>query len=182
MKLTIVTSNAHKVKEISEFFGGTVEVSHVALDIPEYRSDDVKRIAEGKARFAFDALRIPVVVDDTAFSVNALNGFPGPYAAYALHTIGYEGILRLMEGEAERCARFTTAIAYADKSCVKVFSGTIEGTIARGPRGCEGFGYDPIFQYGETTLAELPLAEKSRVSHRAKALSLFRDWFRARNG
>jgi len=149
----------------------------VSLDIPELRSDDVAKIAEGKARFAFDALRVPVLVDDTGFSVDALNGFPGPYAAFVLHTIGYQGILKLMEGVEERGARFTTAIAYSDEKGVQVFSGMIEGTIARKPRGAGGFGYDPIFQYGTLTLAELPLAEKSRISHRAQALARFRDWF-----
>ncbi|HXX54673.1 MAG TPA: non-canonical purine NTP pyrophosphatase, partial [Methanoregula sp.] len=90
MKLTLVTTNAGKVREIEEFFGDTVDVSQVSLDIPELRSDDVAKIAEGKARFAFDALRVPVLVDDTGFSVDALNGFPGPYAAFVLHTIGYQ--------------------------------------------------------------------------------------------
>jgi len=177
VKLTVVTTNAGKVREIAEFFGDAIEVSQVSLDIPEERSVDVSKIAEGKARFAFGALRVPVLVDDTGFSVDALNGFPGPYAAFVLHTIGNQGILKLMEGVEERGARFTTAIAYADEKGVLVFSGTIEGTIVRKPRGTGGFGYDPIFQYGELTLAELPLAEKSRVSHRAQALAQFRDWF-----
>lgn len=176
MKLTLVTSNANKAREVEAFFGGTIEVTHVALDIPEHRSDDVGEIARGKAQFAFDKLHVPVLVDDTGFSIDALKGFPGPYAAYVLQTIGNKGILKLMDGVEDRNARFTTAIAYADGNITKVFSGTIHGQITLEPRGDKGFGYDPIFEWEARTLAELPIEEKSRISHRAKALTLFRDW------
>jgi len=175
--LTMVTSNVNKAREVAAFFGGTVEVSHIALDIPELRSDDVKTIAREKARYAYDHIHRPLIVDDTAFSIDALNGFPGPYAAYVLGTIGNTGILRLMEGVQDRAARFTTAIAFADESGIKVFSGTIEGKLIHRLRGKGGFGYDPIFEVGDKTLAEIPLEEKSAISHRAKALSAFSTWF-----
>ena len=96
--LTVVTSNTHKAREVAAFFGGTIDVRHVALDIPELRSDDVKEISREKARYAYEHLHVPLIVDDTEFSIDALNGFPGPYAAYVLKSIGNAGILRLMEG------------------------------------------------------------------------------------
>ncbi|MFZ1898186.1 RdgB/HAM1 family non-canonical purine NTP pyrophosphatase [Methanoregula sp.] len=175
--LTIVTSNVHKAREVAAFFGGSVDVRHVALDIPEIRSDDIEEIAREKARYAYDHLHVPLIVDDTAFSIDTLNGFPGPYAAYVLSSIGNMGILRLMEGTLDRNARFTTAIAFADDSGVVVFSGTISGRIITAPRGTSGFGYDPIFEVDGQTLAEIPLEEKSAISHRARALTAFRDWF-----
>jgi XTP/dITP diphosphohydrolase len=175
--LTIVTSNAHKAQEVQAFFGGSVEIRHVALDIPELRSDDVREIAREKARYAYNHLHEPLIVDDTAFSIDALNGFPGPYAAYVLISIGNTGILRLMDRVLDRNARFTTAIAYADETGIEVFTGTIEGRIITAPRGTGGFGYDPIFEVDGQTLAEIPLEEKSAISHRARALAAFRDWF-----
>ncbi|PKL57901.1 MAG: non-canonical purine NTP pyrophosphatase, partial [Methanomicrobiales archaeon HGW-Methanomicrobiales-5] len=117
------------------------------------------------------------IVDDTGFSIDTLNGFPGPYAAYVLHTLGNTGILKLMEGVKNRNAHFTTAIAYADKSGIRVFTGTIHGSITTSPRGNNGFGYDPIVDVDGRTLAEMSLEEKSLISHRAKALIAFRDWF-----
>jgi XTP/dITP diphosphohydrolase len=175
--LAIVTSNAHKAQEVAAFFGGALLVRHVALDIPELRSDDVKDIAREKARYAYDHLRVPLIVDDTAFSIDALNGFPGPYAAYVLTSIGNTGILKLMEGITNRNARFTTAIAFADETGIVIFTGTIDGRIITAPRGTGGFGYDPIFEVDGKTLAEIPLEEKSAISHRAGALTAFRDWF-----
>jgi XTP/dITP diphosphohydrolase len=173
----MVTSNANKAREVAAFFGGEVEVSHVSLDIPELRSDDVREIAREKARYAYDQIHRQLIVDDTAFFIDALKGFPGPYAAYVLSTIGNKGVLRLMEGVKDRNARFTTAIAFADKAGITVFSGTIRGRIIHEARGSEGFGYDPIFEVDGKTLAEIPLEEKSTISHRARALSAFHDWF-----
>jgi XTP/dITP diphosphohydrolase len=177
----MVTSNADKAVEVAAFFGGALEVTHISLEIPEHRSDYVGEIARGKAQYAYDRLRTPLIVDDTGFSIDALNGFPGPYAAYVLHTIGNPGILKLMDGVKNRNAHFTTAIAFADESGIQVFTGTIHGSIAASPRGSNGFGYDPVVDINGRTLAEMSLEEKSVISHRAKALTAFRDWFLLRN-
>jgi len=173
----MVTSNANKAREVAAFFGGLLEVTHIALDLPEHRSNDVGEIAAGKARAAYEQLKTPLIVDDTGFSVEALNGFPGPYAAYVQQSIGNAGILKLMEGRTNRAARFTTAIAYADDNGVRVFPGVLNGRITYSPRGDGGFGYDPIFEIGSTTLAEIPMEEKSKMSHRARALAAFHEWF-----
>lgn len=180
-KLTIVTSNANKAVEVAAFFSGALEVTHVALEIPEHRSDDVGEIARGKAQYAYDQLQTPLIVDDTGFSIEALNGFPGPYAAYVLHTLGNTGILKLMDSVKNRQAHFTTAIAYADESGIHVFTGSIHGNIPTSLRGENGFGYDPIVDIDGRTLAEMSLEEKSVISHRARALAAFRDWFLEKN-
>jgi len=181
VKLTIVTSNANKAAEVAAFFKGALDVTHMALEIPEHRSDDVGEIAKGKAQYAYDHLRTPLIVDDTGFSIDALNGFPGPYAAYVLHTLGNTGILKLMDGVKNRNAHFTTAIAYADNAGIRVFTGTIHGSITTSPQGNNGFGYDPIVDIDGRTLAEMSLEEKSVMSHRARALAAFRDWFLEKN-
>jgi len=173
----MVTSNTNKAREVAEFFGGVLEVTHVPLEIPELRSDDVEIISRQKAQYAYDHLHTPIIVDDTSFSIDALNGFPGPYAAYVLHSIGNTGILKLMKDVENRNAHFTTAIAFADERGIRHFSGTIHGRIIKVPRGRGGFGYDPIFDVDGRTLAELTLEEKSRISHRGLALTAFRDWF-----
>lgn len=176
MKLTMVTSNINKVREVEEFFGGFLDVTHVRIEIPELRSDDVEIISRQKAKYAYDQLHTPLIVDDTSFSIDALNGFPGPYAAYVLDSIGNNGILKLMKDVENRNAHFTTAIAFADEFGIRNFSGTIHGRIITAPRGRRGFGYDPIFDMNGRTLAELTLEEKSRISHRALALTAFREW------
>lgn len=174
MKLLVVTSNRHKADEIRSYFNGRLEVEDVRLECPECRHDDVAEIARYKAEFAWGELKKPLIVDDTAFCIDSLSGFPGPYAAYVFDKIGNEGILRLTEGRG-REAHFETAIAYADPSGIRVFRGILQGRIVE-PRGNGGFGYDPIFEWNGRTLAEIPLEEKSMISHRARALEEFHDW------
>ncbi len=174
MKLTVVTSNVDKAREVAAFFAGVAEVAHTFLEIPEFRDNDVGVIAKEKARYAWDALRCPLIVDDTGFFVSALNGFPGPYAAYVLDTVGMGGILHLLEGAEDRSAYFETAIAYADgDGVIHVFRGIVDGTIVS-PRGEAGFGYDPIFSVDGRTFAERTLAEKALMSHRGRALVALR--------
>jgi XTP/dITP diphosphohydrolase len=175
VKLAVVTSNANKAREVAAYFAGVLEVEHVALECPEFRHADVGEIARGKAEFAYRTLSRPLIVDDTGFFIDALGGFPGPCAAYVQDTIGNTGVLKLMEGVEDRKAHFETAIAFAREDGIRIFRGILPGTIVA-PRGEGGFGYDPIFACDGRTLAEVPLAEKSRISHRARALEAFRAW------
>ncbi|MDN7025057.1 RdgB/HAM1 family non-canonical purine NTP pyrophosphatase [Methanoculleus sp. FWC-SCC1] len=179
--LTVVTGNPGKAREVASYFAGILEVGHVACDLPELRDNDIGTIAREKARCAYEMLNAPLIVDDTGFFVDALAGFPGPYAAYVQDTIGNVGILKLMEGARDRSAHFETAIAYADDAGIRIFRGILPGTIASSPRGVEGFGYDPIFEHDGRTLAEIPLAEKSRISHRGRALAALREWLICQN-
>jgi XTP/dITP diphosphohydrolase len=176
VKIAVVTSNPHKAAEIAAFFGPAVTVEHISMEIPEYRHPDVGEIAHQKAEYAYQALNRPLMVDDTAFCIRALQGFPGPDAAYVLDTIGNGGILKLMDGVSDRSAWFETAIACATREGIIVFRGKIDGVIVP-PRGTGGFGYDPIFEVADgRTLAELSREEKSRISHRGRALTKVKRW------
>lgn len=175
MNFTVVTSNSHKAAEIAVFFRGVAEVAHVPMECPEYRDDDVGAIASKKAEYAYGILKRPLMTDDTGFCIPALGGFPGPYAAYVQRTIGNEGILCLLQDVVDRNAYFETAVAFAHEGGIEIFRGRIEGRVVP-PRGQGGFGYDPIFEWEGRTLAELSMEEKSRVSHRARALSRLKIW------
>ncbi|EHQ35311.1 RdgB/HAM1 family non-canonical purine NTP pyrophosphatase [Methanoplanus limicola] len=180
--LTVVTGNPGKAREVAAFFGDQVHVAHVKLDLPEYRDNDVGKIAALKAEAAYEAVGGPVIVDDTGFYISALNGFPGAYAAYVLDTIGMEGVLKLLDGISERSAYFETAIAYKDGDVERLFRGRVDGVITECSRGEDGFGYDPIFEVDGRTFAEIPLEEKSEISHRGLALLAFSEWFRYEYG
>ena len=76
----------------------------------------------------------------------------------------------------------TTAQDKNSASQLTFLEGSVEGVIQYEPMGNNGFGYDPVFylpSYG-LTMAQLPLEEKNRISHRAqaaeKAVALLRQW------
>ncbi len=108
--------------------------------------------------------------------VGALDGAPGVRTARfagadATYADNVSKMLEVMEGVVDRSARFRTAVALVFPDGVEVVAeGTLDGVIAVGPRGGGGFGYDPIFEIGEFTLAELPATEKNILSHRARAI------------
>ncbi len=175
--ITVVTGNKNKAAEVAAFFQGITEVSHISFDCIEPQSDDIAEIARAKAEQAYVTLKIPLIVDDTGLFIEALSGFPGPYAAYVQDSLGNACILRLMEGVINRRAYFATSIAYIDEAGVQTFEGRVEGEITDAPRGTDGFGYDPIFSVQGRTLAEMDMHEKNTVSHRARALFAFREWY-----
>ena len=60
----------------------------------------------------------------------------------------------------------------------RCFEGVFEGVIANGPKGSNGFGYDPVFLIPSKgmTSAELSPDEKNSISHRARALDALKSY------
>ena len=185
MKIVLATFNRDKVRELKSLLAGRhVEV----LGLYEVRGAQVppevgKTVAENaliKARAAYDLTGLSSIADDTALEVDALGGKPGIYAARLAGpgATGADNVVRLLhvlEGVVpeRRAARFRTAcVACLTDGREKIAEGVLEGTITSAPRGAEGFGYDPIFEVKGTgrTLAEIPMEEKNRISHRAQAV------------
>jgi XTP/dITP diphosphohydrolase len=116
------------------------------------------------------------VADDTGLEVAALGGRPGVRTArYAGEDATYADnvdlLLREMEGVEDRRAWFRTAVALVLPDNTEfVADGALEGVIATSARGSGGFGYDPVFEVEGITLSEMGIAEKNRLSHRARAL------------
>jgi len=180
------TGNIHKFNEARSILTGLdIAVGMLRVKDTEIQSDSLKEIAQTSALDAFKRCGLPVIVEDAGLFIDALNGFPGPYAAYAYKTIGNKGLLKLMKSVENRKARFWSAIAYCDNSsCAPVcFEGEAEGEITVNERvgsGKSGFGFDPIFQPDGSakTFAEMTLEEKNGFSHRAKAVRRFAEWYK----
>ena len=148
----------------------------------EIQSDDVAKVARFASIDAAKQYERPLIVEDTGLFIDALGGFPGPYASFVSRSIGPEAILRLLMGweEEERRATFRSAVAYCEPLGVpRVFRGSILGAIAKTAAGRAGFGFDPIFiPAGRSlTLAQLSIDEKCRISHRAEAVKKFGEWY-----
>ncbi len=179
--LCLLSGNPHKLEEMSvvaEAMGWRLSRCEGSRKV-EVQSDRLEEIVYVAAREA----AIPgSIVEDSGLFVRALRGFPGPYSSYVMSTIGYRGVLRLLEGIEDRGAYFESAIAYTDPlGRVRVFTGRVQGMIAEEPAGSGGFGFDPIFVPAgySRTFAEMDLREKSWISHRGIAISRLLRWLEA---
>ncbi|MFC3957822.1 RdgB/HAM1 family non-canonical purine NTP pyrophosphatase [Halovivax cerinus] len=182
MTIRFVTGNEGKVREARAYFDGIADVEQVAYDYDEIQAAELEAIARRGAVEAYRELGgdDPVVVEDSGLAIDALDGFPGPYSAYVEDTLGIERVWQLAADEENRRARFRSVIAYASGDPadpdVETFVGTVAGTIVS-PRGEGGFGYDPIFAYNGTTMAEMDTEAKNAISHRGRAFAAFAEWF-----
>jgi XTP/dITP diphosphohydrolase len=149
-----------------------------AVNPPEETGSTFKENASIKAAYYSTQVDGLVFADDSGLSVDALNGGPGVYSARfagpgSTDLQNLELLLKQMEDKSDRRAHFTCAIALAQRGRVlQVFEAVADGVLLREPTGSGGFGYDPIFFYPEfnQTFAEIPAAEKLKISHRGKAL------------
>ena len=187
-KLVIASHNQGKIKEISELLApfGIDVVSAVDLNLPDV--EETGTTFEENARLKAVALaKISgefCLADDSGLCVDALDGRPGVYSArYAPNRDFDKGMEMLLQevsqsGKKTRTAHFSCVIALADPkdlSC-KIFEGRVNGHLSEEKHGNGGFGYDPIFVPDEgdgRTFAEMNGEEKSKISHRGRALSAF---------
>lgn len=141
--------------------------------------------ARKKAQAYFEYSGIPTFADDSGLVVPALNGEPGVHSArYAGNKANYADNNRLLISKIksipsnQREGKFVCTICYVDANCEKTITGTSEGIILDKLTGSEGFGYDPLFYVAELgkTFAELSMKEKNQISHRGRAMALFKTF------
>lgn len=180
MELVFASNNQHKIKEISSIIGEKFKLTglsdlNISEDIPE-NEETIEGNAIAKARYVHKLTGLNVFADDTGLETEALHGLPGVHSARFAgeNKDSSANILKLqkmLEGKSNRKARFKTVIAMIYNNNEYLFEGTVEGEIIEKSRGTEGFGYDPVFvpEGYDTTFAEMPLSEKNKISHRARA-------------
>ncbi len=182
--IVIATRNKNKTAEIRNYFKD-LPVNFKNLDdfgpIPEVIEDGItfEENAYKKASFTARVLGFPALADDSGLCVDALDGAPGVYSArYGGDDLTDEGrclkILEELKGEKNRNAAFECVISISvPQGHALTYEAKSSGTILEEPKGSSGFGYDPIFYCEEykKTYAQLTMEEKSKISHRGKALN-----------
>jgi len=179
-RLVLATANAGKVRELRELVAewGPIEVlSSPVVEMPDETGTTYVENAVLKARAVAVATGLPALADDSGIEVDALGGAPGVRSARYASSAAERNARMLAElhdvSESRRTARYRAAVALAfPDGTVLTAEGSCEGRIATAPRGSGGFGYDPIFVSLELgrTVGEASVAEKARVSHRARAM------------
>ena len=190
MTLVIATRNPGKTAEIRDMlvdFPINIKNLKDFGPIPpvEEDGDTFDDNAYKKASFVSKVLGLPALADDSGLVVEALGGAPGVYSARyagdnATDEQRYTRLLEEMKGQTNRKAAFECVISIAvPPGPALTYEARCEGLIAEKPAGTNGFGYDPVFYYPplKKTFGQLTREEKSRVSHRGKALRELREEF-----
>ncbi|MEN3039016.1 MAG: RdgB/HAM1 family non-canonical purine NTP pyrophosphatase [Candidatus Kryptonium sp.] len=198
VKIVLATRNKYKVEEIKEILKIYLndelysKLEILCADdfhgIPKVEEDGRSYVENAlkKAREIHKFTGLPSIADDSGIEVDFLNGEPGVYSArYAGDNATDEEnnrkLLRKLENVPleKRTAIFRCVIAYVYKDEVKIFEGETKGKVIFEPRGTGGFGYDPLFipDGYNLTYAEMPKDLKNRISHRAKAVQKFVEFF-----
>ena len=195
MRICIASNNAKKRKEIEtilEILGiGVVPVAETRFTDVDEDGDNFAANAQKKAE-AFAALnKLPALADDSGLCVDALDGAPGVYSSRyaggsATDAENNAKLLQELDGVSDRNAHFACAIhlAFPDGSPPITEEGRVEGNILEIEEGENGFGYDPLFFCSEIgkSFANATATEKASVSHRGRALTLFREKLKSRLG
>jgi len=188
MKLVLASKNKKKLAEMNTILGQLgVEVcseaeAGVDIDVEE-TGTTFEENSLLKAKAVMQASGLPAIADDSGLCVDALGGAPGVYSARyggeGLDDVGrYKLLLENMRGQSPRTCRFVSVITccFPDGAVITA-RGECEGTVAFAPMGEGGFGYDPVFFVPglKKTFAQLTAEEKNAMSHRGKALEIFKE-------
>ena len=189
MKIFIATKNQKKLKELSRIL---VPMGFEVLCEKDF-ADEFPDVEENgttfeenaiiKAKAGLDNTGLISVADDSGICVDYLDGAPGIYSARYSGEHGddqsnNDKLLSELSGVPmeKRTARYVAAIACVFPDGRKfTVRGECEGKIAFEPKGVNGFGYDPYFISELGVMAELTAEQKDSISHRGKALKLFKE-------
>jgi len=151
-------------------------------------ADSFEENALAKARHFHARSGLPTVADDSGLSCEALGGLPGVRSKRwsgrpdldgdALDAANNALLLQALAdaargGATSRAAKYVCAAAYVDGRVERVARGETAGRILERAEGQGGFGYDPLFWSDDlrTAFGLVSREEKSRVSHRARAVA-----------
>ena len=187
MKLVLSSKNKKKLVEMNDILSRLgIEVCSEAEAGVDVEVEETGTTFEENSRLKAEAVMkesgMPAIADDSGLCVDALGGAPGVYSARyggeGLDDVGrYRLLLENMKGQMPRTAKFVSVITCCfPNGDVISARGECPGTIAFAPMGEGGFGYDPVFFIPglKKTFAQLTPEEKNAISHRGKALELFK--------
>jgi XTP/dITP diphosphohydrolase len=183
-RIVLASSNAGKLREFRALLADldftVIAQGDLGIEAAEEPHLTFVENALEKARHAAVRSGLPALADDSGLCVAALRWAPGVHSARFSGSAADDAsnnaeLLRRLQGESNRRAHYTcvlVAIAAADDPEPLIAEAQWSGEILHTTRGEGGFGYDPLFLLPELgrTAAELPPAEKNRISHRGQAM------------
>jgi inosine triphosphate pyrophosphatase len=180
--LTLITGNANKAEQFSKYLG--IPVEHQKLDLDELQSVHLIEVIEHKAKQAYHLIKKPVVVDDVAFEIEALNGLPGPFIKFFEEVLGLEKISELVHKYDNHKVTVRMMLGFYDGKEFKAVDGFTHGIVSSKVLGEGGFGFDRIYipEGYEKTRGEMTDEEYDETNHRRIAVKKLKEFLEEKYG
>lgn len=186
-RLVLASNNQGKIEELQPLLAplGIELISQATLGIESVEETGLSFIENAliKARHACAHSGLPALADDSGLSVAALNGAPGIYSARiagsnASDDEKVQALLQQMQSldrdQRQGCYHCAIVLMQHPLDPIPLIAeGRLEGIVLEEPCGTSGFGFDPVFYLPtqKCTVAQLPMFEKNKISHRALAVA-----------
>lgn len=179
-----LTGNAGKFEEVKAFVernNPSLSLQQIDIDLDEIQTLDHVGVAIDKAKRAWQILKKPLLVDDAGIYFEKYHRFPGTLTKFVFQGIGFDGILKLVEGDHR--AYFLIYLVYINgPESYQVFEGICHGKIVepRVIRAHPSLPFDDIFvpQGTEKTYAELRHTPDLDIyNYRIMAFKKFLQWY-----
>ena len=154
--VVFVTANQSKHAEVERLLAG-LEIRWERLGLPRPPLPDLESIARARAAMAYERLGAPCFLESTGLFLYEHDGAPGASFKRVWRELGEEGFAERFGG-AHGVARVVVALAEGPRpDDVRLFSGSVAGTLVREPRGEGGYGWARLWQPDgyDRTLAEM---------------------------
>lgn len=166
MDILFITGNKEKIAIASTILSKeNIDLKAMKIEVPEIQDDDNEKIVCASAKYASDLTKSNIVKVDTGFYIEALNGFPGPYAEYVERKLDAKDILQMMKDKINRIAYYKEVLAYCEYGKEPItFTTYTYGQISKHLSGTEGYNFDRIFICDGDTLTMANYDQQTRVS------------------
>ena len=187
-KLLLGSRNSGKIEEIKfylEYFNLFTGFKIIDLSSFKGLSEPIeygvtfKENSIIKSTFYFNETKYLTLSDDSGFTVEGMDSFPGIKTARVAKEMGGEQkvvnfIFKNNPNKNKISATFHCCLSLIGNKVKRAVTGKVSGFIISNRRGNRGFGYDPYFipASSKKTFAEMALQEKMILSHRFEAFKI----------
>lgn len=172
-----VSSNAQKHADVARLFRDSASPPvSLTRNLTEVLSFDLEMVAKEKAKAAYKATMVPVIVEHGALYIDHLGGLPGPMVRLFWEKLDHR-LPDLIPAGASRRAHVVQMVCYCDEKRLHLYSGRVEGVIAPEKRGKEGIHWEPMFipDGCDKTLGEMGAEERIAAHAFSKAYAALRQ-------
>ncbi|KAL4439132.1 hypothetical protein ABPG74_008907 [Tetrahymena malaccensis] len=182
-EILLITGNKNKLDEFQSILSSSsLSLTSIDIDLPEYQGSPLD-IAKMKAKFAFNIVKKPLIIEDSSLCFNAFNGLPGPYIKWFLKELKPAGVVKMLAGYEDKSAYAQCIIAYMSEELEDplCFIGQTPGLIAEPSQILQGWNLNSLWPFKpegySLTYQELPTDVKNKISHRSKAIHKMTEYF-----